>query len=332
MLVSLQRRIALLLLFFFVVNSSIAQERKIEFDDGTSMSFEMLKQDPTKPIPLYIGFELGGHFFASESPLNATYGLNGFYFLNPDLILAGKAGFGLTTLGISLDGEDNGFDFINLELGAYYTFAKKVKVKNGKLNLKSVSTGYKETTNYVMKIKEPRQRSWEAYLGIGSTNLPGGEYYSFENLQSQGIDGLTNLTVLGQSITTLEVGISTRKFTRNVFSLEGKVRGQSVNSRWTAKLMLPLMTRVSVEEGVNDFFGNTIREIKEDVDYFDDQWSSLGFGIFYQIISNSAMTNLNFNGGYSIGLAMYPFMEATPCLSLGYTLGFGLNDPKQLID
>lgn len=329
MFFSFQRGIALLFLSVFATSSLIAQERKIEFDDGTTMTFEMLKQDPTKPIPLYIGIDFAGYYLPSVG-INATYGLQGFYFINPDISIVGKAGFGLSTLGIlpEVFEVENDFYFTNMELGGYYSFAKSVKEKKAKLNLKSVSTGYKQRTNYVMDIKEPRQRSWEAYLGLGSFNLPGGRNYNNDDLQAQGIEGISSLSIVGQSITTLEVGISTRSFTRNVFLLDGRVKGQSYYNRWTAKLMLPVVSSVMVEEEVDDF----IYEVKEDVDYFDNQRSTLGFGIFYQTINNSATTFLNLLSGYSLGLAMYPFVESTPFLSFGFTLGFGLNDPKQLID
>jgi hypothetical protein len=312
-------------LFVFISFSQLsAQEQKIEFDDGTEMSFEMLKQNPAVPIPLYIGLELGTHFFAGpDDPFNLGVGINGFYFINSDLMLAGRFSFSPGVLGIDFGADNQYASFRTIELGAYYSFAKNVKVKDGKLKLKSLRTGYNETTNYVMEIKEPYQRSWDVFLGLGSMRLPTFEYYAGSDLSDIGVDDISMLNIVSQSVTTLEIGISTRKFTRDVFTLDGELKGQSINNRWTAKLMIPIITRVDVLESGTP---------NEDVDYFDDQWSAMGFGIFYQGVQNSAMANMKLNGGYSLGLAMYPFLDSMPYLSIGYTIGFGLNDPEQLLD
>lgn len=325
---SLSNALVVLGLLVFSSSSLLAQQKVLEFKDGTEMSFKMLKQDPSKPIPLYVGPEVALNAFStSEFNTEITAGLYAFYFLNPDLVLAGRAAFGLGLIDIY----EQQSSFSQIELGAFYSFAKKTKVKDGSLKLKSKQTGYRQTTNYLLSIKEPTLRTWDVYAGLGSMTIPSQEYYNFDELSAIGVTDVSSLSVVGQSITTLEVGISTRKFTRDLFLLDGALRGQSKSVRWTAKVMLPIMKQANVLEtplGNGAFLDN----YKEDVDYFNDQWSALGFGIFYQGIYNGAMTHLNFNGGYTFGLAMYPFLDSYVYASLGYTLGFGLNEPSQLID
>lgn len=318
MILFCQRGIALILLFLLTVYSVFAQERQVKFDNGNTMTFEMLKQDPTKPIPFYIGADLGVNI---SFDLELAAGLSGFYFINPDLMLAGRAAF-----STEFSEESN---FRNFEIGGYYSFKKTQKVKKEKIVLREERTSFRTTTAYNLKVDEPHQRSWDVYFGLAHLRTPDFEWYAATDLNVAGLDSGSTITLIGQNVTTLEVGISTLEVSRNVFSLDGDLNGQSSYSRFTAKVMVPIVRSGNVIFGATT---DVVNERREFVDYFDDQWTFLGVGAYYQLLINPGSFRLNEHYGITIGAALYPFIDPTPFYTATFTIGFGSNDPRQLID
>ena len=322
------KKTALLLLFLgFLATSLKGQEDEVvKFKDGTQVSFKLLSDRTEEALPWRINLGLKPQFLTYS---NAAFEseMSGAYQIGNKLQLTGRFGF-VNSLEDNLE-----FSFsrsFKAGLGLYFTFASKTGIKETDIKVAGRDDMITNISYMLKDVKLRRKRLWEIYVAFGQFNTPMNQNVALAGVGLSPSDSLIeSLKLTDFKVTNLELGISTRSLMRSYFRLQGKLRSKTSDSRWTAKVLIPLQRSFSTQV----LYQNTAWTdfVESDRNFYEDYLVNMGFALEYDFFGTSSFDAPNLLYGFHFGLRYHPFVSGVTDLSplvqayVGFSMGWTKN-------
>jgi hypothetical protein len=254
--------------------------------------------------------------------------MSGAYQLGNKLQLTGHFGY----VNSTDDKLESSFsNSLKAGLGFYFTFASKTGIKETDIGVAGRNDMVTKTSYFLEDVKLRRKRLWEVYAGFGQFNIPMDQTVSLESISLNPSDSLVEaLTLTGFNTTNLELGISTRRLMRSYFRLNGKLRSITSDSRWTAKILIPLQRSFSTQIINRNVLGTTYPS-ESDRSFYDDYLVNMGVALEYDRFFTSTLDAPNLLYGYHFGVRYHPFLSGMTSFSpmmeayLGFSIGWTRN-------
>ena len=332
------RKTALLCLFIgFLATSLKGQKDKVyTFKDGTKVSFQYLFDKSEETLPWRLSAGLKPQFLSyssfSYSSFAFEYELNGAYQLGNKVQLTGRLGYTNPTD----DGAESSLSQNSkAAVGAYFTFASKKGIKELDITVGGRDDMITKTTYLIKDVEVGKVRLWEGYIGFSQFNTPMLHDIFSGNLNLSPADSLIDfIRMTGFNLKTLELGISTRRLIRSYFRIGERFRSSTRDSRWTAKVLLPLQTSFSTDVFRRSAITGAISMESTDRNFYEDYLINTGFALEYDGFRTSSLGSKNFLYGLHFGLRYHPFISGLTDLGpmvqayLGFSLGLTKNSAE----
>lgn len=253
--------------------------------------------------------------------------MSGAYQVGDKLQLTSRFGY-VNPLGDNL--ESSFSSRFNAGLGLYFTFTSKTGIKETDIQVAGRDDMITETKYFLEDVKLRRKRLWEVYAALGQFNTPMNLSISAASINLNPSDSLIQVLTLRKfNVSNLELGISTRSLIRTYFRLSGKLRSITKDTRWTAKVLVPLQRSFNTQVQNGIFLSADF--VETDRNFYEDYLVNTGFALEYDGFFTSSFDAPNLLYGFHFGVRYHPFLTSFGPMIDAY-LGFSIGWTKNKMD